>query len=33
MFLQLYKGWKIGDDGKIGKIVDGHISVKDYLTC
>ena len=30
MFLQLYKGWKIGDDGKI---VDGHISFKDYLTC
>ena len=24
------KDWKIGDNGKIS---DGHISVKDYLTC
>ena len=30
IFLQLHKGWKNGDDGKIS---DGHISVKNYLTC
>ena len=30
IFLQLYKGWKNGDDGKIS---DGKLSVKDYLTC
>ena len=30
IFLQLYKRWKIGDDGKKS---DGHISLKDYLTC
>ena len=29
IFLELYKGWNDGDDGKIS---DGHISVKDYLT-
>ena len=29
-FLSLTKDGKIGDDGKIS---EGHISLKDYLTC
>ena len=29
-FYSSTKDWKIGDNGKIS---DGHISVKDYLTC